>query len=83
MNMVDKKIAEEDNVADEALAKIDQIKKAAADFRKNVSGLVKDMHVETNDWHFNVESHEKGVTVDVAIKLLITGKQKADIETHK
>jgi uncharacterized coiled-coil DUF342 family protein len=73
--MVDKQIAE-GNVADEALAKIDQIKKAAGEFRENVAGLVKDMHVETNDWHFNVESHEKGVTVDVAVKLLITKKKK-------
>ena len=64
----------EDKVVDEAIAKIDQIKKAASDFRENVAGLVKDMHVESKDWHFNVESHEKGVTIDVAIKLLITKK---------
>ena len=66
----------EDKVVDEAIAKIDQIKKAASDFRENVAGLVKDMHVESKDWHFNVESHEKGVTIDVAIKLLITKKKK-------
>ena len=46
--MVDKEIAQ-DNVADEALAKIDQIKKAAGDFRENVVGLVKDMNVESKD----------------------------------
>jgi sulfate adenylyltransferase subunit 1 (EFTu-like GTPase family) len=34
------------------------------------------MHVESQDWHFNVENHEKGVTIDVAIKLLITKKKK-------
>jgi uncharacterized coiled-coil DUF342 family protein len=72
----------EDKVVDEAIAKIDQIKKAASDFRENVAGLVKDMHVESKDWHFNVESHEKGVTIDVAIKLLIT-KKKIDRETPK
>ncbi len=72
--MVDEKIDKEE-IVDEAIAKIDQIKKAAADFRENVAGLVKDMHVESKDWHFNVESHEKGVTVDVAIKLLITRKK--------
>ena len=52
-----------------------QIKKAAGDFKENVVSLVKDMNVETNDWHFNVESHEKGVVVDVAVKLLITKKK--------
>jgi len=72
--MVDKEIAQ-DNVANEALAKIDQIKKAAGEFRENVASLVKDMHVESNDWHFNVESHEKGVVVDFAVKLLITKKK--------
>jgi hypothetical protein len=50
-------------------------RKAAGDFSKNVAGLVKDMHVESKDWHFNVESREKGVTVNVAIKLLITEKK--------
>jgi hypothetical protein len=72
--MVDKKI-EEEEVVDEAIGKIDQIRKAAGDFRKNVAGIAKNMHVESKDWHFNVESHEKGVTVDVAIKLLITKKK--------
>ena len=72
--MVDKKI-EEEEVVDEAIGKIDQIRKAAGDFRKNVADIAKNMHVESKDWHFNVESHEKGVTVDVAIKLLITKKK--------
>ena len=73
--MVDKEIVEEEEVVDEALSKIDQIKKAAGEFRENVAGLVKDMNVKSKDWHFNVESHEEGVTVDVAIKLLITRKK--------
>ena len=72
--MVDKKI-EEEEVVDEAIGKIDQIRKAAGDFRENVAGIAKNMNVESKDWHFNVESHEKGVTVDVAIKLLITKKK--------
>ena len=73
--MVDKTI-EEEEVVDEAIGKIDQIRKAAGDFRKNVASVAKNMNVESKDWHFNVESHEKGVTVDVAIKLLITKKKK-------
>jgi len=72
--MVDKKI-EQEEVVDEAIGKIEQIRKAAGDFRKNVAGIAKNMNVESKDWHFNVESHEKGVTVDVAIKLLITKKK--------
>jgi hypothetical protein len=72
--MVDKKI-EEEAVVDEAIGKIDQIRKAAGDFRNNVASIAKNMNVESKDWHFNVESHEKGVTVDVAIKLLITKKK--------
>jgi len=73
--MVDKKM-EDEEVVDEAIGKIDQIRKAAGDFRKNVASIAKNMNVESKDWHFNVESHEKGVTVDVAIKLLITRKKK-------
>ena len=69
-----------EEVTDETISKIDQIKKAASDFKENVDGLVKDMNVKSKDWHFNVESHEEGVTIDVAIKLLIT-KKKEDLET--
>ncbi len=72
--MVNEKIKEEE-VVDEAMSKINQIRKAAGDFKDNVVGLVKDMQVESKDWHFNVESNEKGVIVDVAIKLLITKKK--------
>ena len=71
--MVDKMVEEE--VVDEAIGKIDQIRKAAGDFRTNVAGLVKDMNVESKDWHINVESHEQGVVIDVAVKLLITKKK--------
>jgi uncharacterized alkaline shock family protein YloU len=64
-----------DKIVDDAINKIDQIKKAAGDFRENVAELVKDMHVGTKDWHFNVESNEQGVIVDVAVKLLISKKK--------
>jgi hypothetical protein len=72
--VVDKKM-EEEEVVDEAIGKIDQIRKAAGDFRKSVTSVAKNVNVESKDWHFNVESHEKGVTVDVAIKLHITRKK--------
>jgi hypothetical protein len=72
--MVDKKI-EEEAIEEEVISRMNQIKKAAGAFRANVSGLMKDMNVESKDWHFNVQSHEEGVTVDVAIKLLITKKK--------
>jgi hypothetical protein len=61
-------------VVDGTLDQIEQIKDAAGVFRKNVAGLVKDMNVSTEGWRFNVESHENGVIVDVAIKLLIKKK---------
>jgi hypothetical protein len=57
-----------------------QIKKAAGEFRENVVGLVKDVNIESTDWRFNVESHKEGVTIDIAIKLLITKKEE-DLET--
>ena len=69
-----------EEVTDETISKIDQIKKAAGDFRENVAGLVKDVNIESKDWRFNVESHEDGVTIDIAIKLLITKKEE-DLET--
>jgi len=76
--MVDEKVDKEtkkEEIVNIALAQMDQIKKAAGDFKENVVSLVKDMNVESKDWHFNVESHEEGVLVDVAIKLLITKKK--------
>ena len=41
-----------------------------------MASIAKNINVESKDWRFNVESHEKGVTVDVAIKLLITRKKR-------
>jgi len=68
--MVDKK---EEGI-DDAISKVNQIKKAAGEFRENVAGLVKDVNIESKDWRFNVESHKEGVTIDIAIKLLISKK---------
>jgi len=70
--MVDK---EKGEAVDEAMSKMNQIRKAAGEFKENVTVLVKDLNVETKDWRFNVESHEEGVTLDVEIKLLITKKK--------
>jgi len=70
--MVDKG---KEEAIDEAMSKMNQIRKAAGEFKENVAGLVKDVNVETKDWRFNVESHEEGVTVDVAVKLLISKKK--------
>ncbi|HEY4698803.1 MAG TPA: hypothetical protein VIH27_00320 [Nitrososphaerales archaeon] len=64
----------EEKLADEVVAKMNEIKKAANDFKKNVESMVSHMNVEMKDWHFGVENHEKGVTLDVAIKLIITRK---------
>ena len=74
--MVDKK---EEGI-DDAISKVNQIKKAAGEFRENVAGLVKDVNIESKDWRFNVESHKEGVTIDIAIKLLIS-KKVDDLET--
>jgi len=71
--MVDKK---EEGI-DDAISKVNQIKKAAGEFRENVAGLVKDVNIESKDWRFNVESHKEGVTIDIAIKLLISKKVDA------
>jgi len=75
--MVDK---QKEDAVNEAMSKMNQIRKAAGEFKEDVADLVKNMNVETKDWRFNVESHEEGVTIDVALKLLIT-KKKVDLET--
>ena len=76
--MVDKK----EEAIDEAISKMGQIKKAAGEFKENVTELVKDANIESTDWRFNVESHKEGVTIDIAIKLLIT-KNADDLKTSK
>ena len=77
--MVDK---QKEDAVDEAMSKMNQIRKAAGEFKGDVADLVKNMNVETKDWRFNVESHEEGVTIDIALKLLLT-KKKVDLETQK
>ncbi|MDG6223287.1 MAG: hypothetical protein QCH99_08515 [Candidatus Bathyarchaeota archaeon] len=64
-----------EEVIDEAISKMSQIKNAAGEFKENVADLVKDANIESTDWRFNVESHKEGVTIDIAIRLLITKKE--------
>jgi len=58
------------------LDKIEEIRKAAIDFKDTVAKGLKDMQVEVKDWRFGTESHEEGVTVDVSVKVLIKPKVK-------
>jgi hypothetical protein len=57
-------------------AKMDDIKKAAFDFRDSVARVLKDHHVEVKDWKVGTESHEEGITIDVSVKVLIKPKAK-------
>ena len=66
---------EKEGVADAAMDKIGQIRKAVGDFRNAVASHVKD--TEIKDWRFGVETHEEGVTIDVQVKLLIKTKERA------
>ena len=56
--------------------KMEDIRKAAIEFKDSVAAGLKDMHVEVKDWRFGTESHEEGITVDVSVKVLIKPKAK-------
>jgi hypothetical protein len=70
------KTSENEEIAEAAMDRMQQIRKAVGDFRNTVATHVKDFHAEVKDWRFGVESHEEGVTVDVSVKLLIKPKEK-------
>jgi hypothetical protein len=55
--------------------KMDDIKKAAFDFRDSVAKVLRDSHVEVKDWRLATESHEEGMTIDVSVKVLIKPKK--------
>ena len=59
-----------------AMDKVEEIKKAAEDFKNSIAGRLKDMHVEIKDWRFGMGSNEEGVTIDVTVKILIKPKAK-------
>ncbi len=60
---------------------MDKIKRAASDFKDSVGGFFKDYSVEMKDWHFNVQSSEKGAIADVSFKVLISPKSKKHTKT--
>ncbi len=56
--------------------KMEEIRKAAADFKDSVARSLKDMNIDIKDWRFGMESHEEAVTIDVGVKILIKPKAK-------
>lgn len=58
------------------MEKMEEIRKAAMDFKDSVAGHLKDMNVELKDWRFGMESHEEGITIDVTVKVLLKPKAK-------
>ncbi len=59
-----------------AMEKVEEIKKAAMNFKESIAERLKDMHVEMKDWRFGMESNEQGVTIDVTVKVLLKPKAK-------
>jgi uncharacterized alkaline shock family protein YloU len=59
-----------------AMEKVEEIKKAAVNFKDSIAGNLKDMNVEMKDWRFGMESNEQGITIDVTVKVLIKPKSK-------
>lgn len=54
--------------------KMEDIKKAAFDFKDSVLKVLKDNNVVVKDWKVGTESHEEGITIDVSLKVLIKPK---------
>lgn len=59
-----------------AMGKVEEIKKAAMNFKDSIAGHLEDMNVEMKDWRFGMESNEEGVTIDVTVKVLLKPKAK-------
>ena len=57
-----------------AMEKVEEIKKAAVNFKDSIADHLKDMNVEMKDWRFGMESNEEGVTIDVTVKVLLKKK---------
>ena len=58
------------------LERIEKIRGAINEFRDLMVSKVKDVQTEVTDWKFSMESHQEGVSVDIALKLLIKPKSK-------
>lgn len=58
------------------MEKMEEIRKAAMEFKDSVAGHLKDMNVDIKDWRFGMESHEEGITIDVSVKVLLRPKSK-------
>jgi len=58
------------------LERIEKIRGAINEFRDLMVSKVKDVQTEVTDWKFSMESHQEGVSVDIALKLLIKSKSK-------
>jgi hypothetical protein len=52
--------------------RVDEVKNTFSEFKENVSELVKDVHVDVNDWSFSMEGHKDKMVVDISVKLVIT-----------
>ncbi len=59
-----------------AMDKVEEIKKAAMNFKDSIAGNLKDMHAEMKDWRFGIENNDEGVTIDVTVKVLLRPKGK-------
>lgn len=58
--------------------KLDEVKNAFSEFKKNFSELVKDLHVDVNEWGFSVENHKNEMVVDLSVKLVIKHTEKGE-----
>jgi hypothetical protein len=59
-----------------AMDKMEEIRKAAMNFKDSIAGQLRDLNVDIKDWRFGMESHEEGVTIDVTVKILLKPKPK-------
>ena len=70
----DKKLENEVDVS----KKLDQVKTAFSEFKENFSELIKDLHIDVNEWKFSVENHKDEMVVDLAVKLVIKHAEKGE-----
>lgn len=52
--------------------RVEEVKNMFSEFKENISELVKDLHVDVNDWSFSMEGHKDKMVVDISVKIVIT-----------
>ncbi|MEJ2241519.1 MAG: hypothetical protein P8Y18_05180 [Candidatus Bathyarchaeota archaeon] len=58
--------------------RFEEIKSNFTEFKEKVAEMIKDLHVDSNEWSISINNNQEQMIVDLSVKLILKHKKMSE-----